>query len=193
MQTKRHSNPVTRVFGALARLVAALTTTVAALYLMLLGWGALLRLTWVNEKTRLLTKPGNRFVRGMGIAGTRWGAVYFNLSALKHVGRSSGRTYVTPLSAYRFGDGFVLALAYPPQETDWYQNVLAARKCTLKYMGREYALERPETISISQAMSAYPLLVRPFIWVNSTNQAVWLHRGQELPAPANDKAQVGAR
>jgi hypothetical protein len=193
MLAKRQRNPVTRVVGVLVRLVVALTSTVAALYLMLLAWGALLRLKWVNEKTRALTKPGNRFIRGMGIAGTRWGALYFNLSALKHVGRSSGRACLTPLSAYRYGDGFVLALAYPPEKTDWYQNILAAGKCTLKYMGQEYALERPETVSISQAMSAYPLLVRPFLWVNSTNQAVWLHQSRELPAPANSKASVAAR
>jgi hypothetical protein len=174
MQANRQRDPVTRVSGALVRLVVALTAMVAVLYLMLLGWGASLRIKWVNEKTRHLTKPANAPLRR--IAGTRWGALYFNLSALKHVGRSSGREYVTPLSAHPFGDGFVLALAYPPEETDWYQNVLAAGKCTLKYVGHECALERPEPIPISQALSAYPLLVRPFIWVNSTNQAVWLHR-----------------
>jgi deazaflavin-dependent oxidoreductase (nitroreductase family) len=165
------------ITNALVRLVVALTALVAVLYLLLLGWGALVRIPWVNEKTRHLTKPANAPLRR--IAGTRWGALYFSLSALKHIGRSSGRAYVTPLSAYPFGDGFVLALAYPPEKTDWYQNVLAAGSCTLKYRGQEYALERPESISISQAISAYPLLVRPFIWVNSTNQAVWLHRRPE--------------
>jgi deazaflavin-dependent oxidoreductase (nitroreductase family) len=181
MQANRQRNPVTRVVGVLVRLVVAFTVMVAALYLMLLAWGALLRITWVNGATHRLTKPANTFLRK--IAGTRWGAWYFNLSALKHVGRSSGRVYVTPLSAYPFGDGFVLALAYPPEKTDWYQNVLAAGTCSLKYKGHEYQLERPEPISISQALGAYPLLVRPFIWVNSTNQAVWLHRQPAAPAP----------
>lgn len=187
MQTNRQRNLATRVAGALFRLVVALTVLVAVLYLLLLGWGALLRLTWVNEKTRHLTKPANAPLRR--IAGTGWGAWYFSLSLLKHIGRNSGRKYVTPLSAYPFGDGFVLALAYPPEKTDWYQNVLAAGTCTLKYRGHEYALERPEPISIAQAISAYPLLVRPFNWVNSTNQAVWLHRRPEasVSVPAEGK------
>ncbi len=192
MQANRQRNPVTRVCGALVRLVGALTALVAVLYLLLLGWGALLRIKWVNEKTRHLTKPANVPLRR--IAGTRWGAWYFSLSALKHIGRSSGREFVTPLSAYPFGDGFVLALAYPPEQTDWYQNVLAAGKCSLTYKGLEYALERPEPIAISQALSAYPLLVRPFIWVNSTNQAVWLHRRPEaiVSAPAEGTSSVAA-
>jgi hypothetical protein len=79
MQASRQSNPVTRVSGALVRLVVALTALVAVLYLLLLGWGALLRITWVNEKTRHLTKPANAPLRR--IAGTRWGAWYFSLSA----------------------------------------------------------------------------------------------------------------
>jgi deazaflavin-dependent oxidoreductase (nitroreductase family) len=165
------------ITNALVRLVVALTALVAVLYLLLLGWGALLRIPWVNAKTRRLTKPANAPLRR--INGSRWGAWYFSLSALKHSGRSSGRAYVTPLSAYPFGDGFVLALAYPPEQTDWYQNVLAAGTCTLTYRGHEYALERPESIAISQAVSAYPLFVRPFIWVNSTNQALWLYRRPE--------------
>ncbi len=117
--------------GALVRLVVTLVVIVTALYLLLLTWGVLLRNKGVNDASRRMTKPMNAFLRK--IAGTRWGALYFNMSARKHVGRSSGRVYVTPLSAYTFGDDFVLALAYPPKKTDWYQNVLAACKCTLKY------------------------------------------------------------
>jgi deazaflavin-dependent oxidoreductase (nitroreductase family) len=193
MQANRQGNPARLVARALVWLVVALTAMVAALYLMLLGYAPFLRIKWVNEKTRRLTKPANTQLRK--IAGTRWGALYFNLSALNHVGRSNGREYVTPLSAYPFGDGFVLALAYAPEKTDWYQNVQAAGKCTLKFMGREYALERPEVIPISQALSAYPLLVRPFIWAGETKLFVWLHRQQEAPArvPGKGMAQTAAQ
>jgi deazaflavin-dependent oxidoreductase (nitroreductase family) len=193
MQTNKQNRLAMRVFRGVFRLVVALTAMIAALYLILLGYAPFLRIKWVNEKTRRLTKPANTLLRK--IAGTRWGAVYFNLSALTHVGRSSGRKYVTPLSAYPFGDGFLLALAYAPEKTDWYQNVQAAGKCTLKFMGREYALERPEVIPISQALRAYPLLVRPFIWAGETKLFVWLHRYQEAPAPAlgKGKTQVSAQ
>lgn len=158
-----------------------------ALYLLLLGWGMLMRVRWVSDRTRHLTKGGNRYVRK--IAGTRLGMLYFNLSALHHAGRRSGRPYVTPLSAYPLGDGFVLAVAYP--YVDWCENVLAAGKCTLAWNGREYALERPEVIPRAEAMKAYPLLVRPFLAGGAgQNKFVWLHRaglqegqgyGREVP------------
>jgi hypothetical protein len=41
-------------------------------------------------------------------------------------------------------------------------------------------------------MSAYHPLVRPFIWVNSTNQAVWLHRQPATPAPVPAKGDSQA-
>jgi hypothetical protein len=52
--------------------------------------------------------------------------LYFNLNALDHVGRCSGRSYMTPLGAYPLGDDFVLAVACP--EVDWARNVLSCGK-----------------------------------------------------------------
>ena len=100
--------------------------------------------------------------------------LYFNLAALHHVGRRSGRPYVTPLSAYPLGDGFVLGVAYP--HVDWCENVLAAGKCTLTFNGKEYALERPEIIPRGEAMKAYPPLVKFFAVAGGHNKFVWLHR-----------------
>ena len=108
------------------------------LYLLLLAFSPLLRVKWFSDRIRRFTKTANRPMRR--IAGTRVGMLYFNLGALHHVGRRSGRTYVTPLSAYRLGDGFVLGVAYP--EVDWCRNVLAAGKCTLTWNGKEYALDK---------------------------------------------------
>ncbi|MGO9383504.1 MAG: hypothetical protein ACLP4W_15815 [Mycobacterium sp.] len=159
-----------RVLVTLPAIVAA---AVVALYLLLLGWGMLMQVRRISDHTRRLTKRLNPFLRN--VAGTRLGMLYFNLSALHHVGRRSGRTYVTPLSAYPLGDGFVLAVAYP--HVDWCENVLAAGKCTLDWNGKEYALERPEVIPRARAMEAYPLLVRPFLaGAAGQNKFVWLHR-----------------
>jgi len=144
---------------------------VVGLYLLLLGFSPLLRVKWFSDRTRRFTKTANRPMRK--IAGTRAGMLYFNLGALHHVGRRSGRSYVTPLSAYRLADGFVLAVAYP--EVDWCSNVLAAGKCTLTWNGKEYALERPELIPAAEAMKAYPLLVKPFIVGPGTKTFLWLH------------------
>lgn len=144
---------------------------VVGLYLLLLGFSPLLRVKWISDRIRRFSKTANRPMRR--IAGTRLGMLYFNLGALHHVGRRSGRRYVTPLSAYRLGDGFVLGVAYP--EVDWCRNVLAAGKCTLTWNGKQYALERPELIPAADAMRAYPLLVKPFIVVPGTKTFLWLH------------------
>lgn len=164
-------------------IVAAVT--VVALYLLLLAHSPLLRVKWSSDKMRQFSKTANRL--GRRIAGTRLGMLYFNLGALHHVGRRSGRTYVTPLSAYPLGDGFVLGLAYP--HVDWCENVLAAGKCTLTWNGRDYSLERPEVIPTAEAMKAYPLLVKPFIVAGGTKTFVWLHRAG---SPEGHKLQTSA-
>ncbi len=109
--TMQERKPATRPFRVFFRLLLALNAMVGALCLSLFALITLMRLKWVNDKVRRLSKKGNVLARK--IAGTRLGSLYFNLSALKHVGRKSGREYVTPLSAYPLGDGFVLAQAYP--------------------------------------------------------------------------------
>ena len=153
-------------------LLAIPVAVVVALYLLLLGISVLMRVRWVSDKTRQASKRANHWMRH--VAGTPPGSLYFNLAALHHVGRRSGREYVTPLSAYPLGDGFVLAVAYP--HVDWSENVLAAGKCTLTWRGHEYALERPERIPLSEALKAYPPLVKPFIFAPGTNEFLWLHR-----------------
>jgi deazaflavin-dependent oxidoreductase (nitroreductase family) len=150
----------------------AIPVALAVPYLVLLGFSVLMRIRWVSDKTRRASKLGNRWMRA--VAGTRLGSLYFNLAALHHVGRRSGRAYLTPLSAYPLGDGFVLAIAYP--HVDWSENVLAAGKCTLTWKGHEYALEKPERIPLSEALRAYPLLVRPFIFAPGTKEFLWLHQ-----------------
>jgi deazaflavin-dependent oxidoreductase (nitroreductase family) len=153
--------PLIRFLRVLLTMPAVLVGAVVAFYLVLLGWGMLIRVRWVSDRTRQLSKRGNPHL--------------LNLSALDHVGRRSGRPYVTPLSAYPLGDGFVLGVAYP--YVDWCENVLAAGKCTLRWNGKEYALERPEVIPRAEAMKAYPLLVKPFLAGGAgQNKFVWLHR-----------------
>ncbi len=162
-----------RLVHTLVLLPAVVVGLVVAAYLLLLAGDMLMQVRRVSAQTRRLTKRLKPYVRK--IAGTRLGMLYFNLSALHHVGRRSGRNYVTPLSAYPLGDGFVLAVAYP--YVDWRENVLAAGECGLTWNGKEYALDRPEVISRKEAMKAYPLLVRPFLaGAAGQNDFLWLHR-----------------
>ena len=181
----RTRTPLMRVLRVLLMLPAVVAGTVTALYLLLLAWGMLMQMRWLSDRTRQFTKLANPYL--LKVAGTRVGMLYFNLSALHHIGRRSSRAYVTALSAYPLGDGFVLAAAYP--HADWLENVLAANHCTLKRNGEEYALERPELLPRAEAMKAYPLLVKPFLaGAAGQNKFVWLHRavatqaGKSAPA-----------
>jgi hypothetical protein len=73
----------------------------------------------------------------------RWFRAY---SIVRHVGRTSGREYQNPVSAYPLGDGFVIPVLYGTQ-SQWVRNVMAAGRFTLRTKGRDYPLERPELIS----------------------------------------------
>ena len=48
--------------------------------------------------------------------------------------------------------------------------------CDAPWNGKQYTLERPEMIPAAEAIKAYPLLVKPFIWGPYTKTFVWLHR-----------------
>ena len=64
---------------------------------------------------------------------------------LTHVGRSSGRTFRTPLDAHPFDGGYVFILMYGSR-SDWVQNILAAGTATLTVRGNEYDLIKPRVV-----------------------------------------------
>ncbi len=73
---------------------------------------------------------------------------------LTHVGRSSGRTYVTPLDAHPVDGGYLFILVYG-SKSDWVQNILAAGVATLSRDGKSFELSNPRVIS---GDVAWPLL-----------------------------------
>jgi deazaflavin-dependent oxidoreductase (nitroreductase family) len=79
---------------------------------------------------------------------------------LEHVGRRSGRTYVTPVTTRRAGDVVLIALTFGNQ-SDWCQNVLAARGCTIRIDGVDYAATAPALVSWQDATSLVRVAFRP--------------------------------
>jgi deazaflavin-dependent oxidoreductase (nitroreductase family) len=59
---------------------------------------------------------------------------------LIHTGRSSGKTYRTPLDAHRLPAGYLFVPLYGPR-TDWVKNVLAAQAARLSIDGHEIELQ----------------------------------------------------
>jgi hypothetical protein len=127
------------------------------------------------------------------VAGRRFSAY----AVLRHTGRPSGRTYRTPLGAYRFGDGFVMGLTYG-LGVDWCRNVVASGHAVLRWHGRDYRLERPEIIPVDpHVLRAFPLPFRPVL-ARELTQCLWLHQSSQVPRyggrlrPAQDPTNQAA-
>lgn len=69
---------------------------------------------------------------------------------LTHVGRTSGRTYRTPLDAHPVDAGYVFVLVYG-SGSDWVRNVLAAGRARLCVEGEEVELTAPRLITGDEA------------------------------------------
>ena len=76
---------------------------------------------------------------------------------LIHTGRSSGRTYRTPLDAHRLPDGYLFIPMYGPR-TDWVKNVLSAQEARLLIDGHEIELQSPRLVV---KKDIWPLLPPP--------------------------------
>ncbi len=75
-------------------------------------------------------------------------------SIVRHVGRTTGRPYETPVQAVATDDGFVIALPYG-LNTDWLKNVLAGRSATVVHEGSTYEVDQPEVVPMSVAASRF--------------------------------------
>lgn len=64
---------------------------------------------------------------------------------LIHTGRSSGKTFRTPLDAHRLPDGYLFIPMYGPR-TDWVKNVLRAGAARLVIDGDEIELQSPRLV-----------------------------------------------
>jgi deazaflavin-dependent oxidoreductase (nitroreductase family) len=69
---------------------------------------------------------------------------------LTHVGRSSQKTYRTPLDAHPVDGGYIFIMMYG-SDSDWVQNVLAAGAATLEVGGDEFELASPRLVSKEDA------------------------------------------
>lgn len=77
---------------------------------------------------------------------------------LTYVGRTSGRTYHTPINVFRRGEHYVFFLTYG-SDAQWVKNVVAAGGCTIRMRGRDVQLVEPE-IFVDPARSVVARPVR---------------------------------
>lgn len=92
----------------------------------------------------------NRFTKFIAPWAPGWAVVI-------HRGRKSGRTFRTPLWAFRRRDGFVIALTYG-STSDWVRNVLAAGGCEVLARRRHYQLGSPTLFHDEEATDMPPFI-----------------------------------
>jgi deazaflavin-dependent oxidoreductase (nitroreductase family) len=81
----------------------------------------------------------------------RAGRSGFRMAAqVRHVGRRSGRPYVTPVSARRSGDVILIPLTFGNQ-SDWVRNIVAAGRCSVRLDDRDYEATEPRFLRRGEA------------------------------------------
>jgi deazaflavin-dependent oxidoreductase (nitroreductase family) len=76
-------------------------------------------------------------------------------SVIRHRGRTTGRTYQTPVWAVPTKDGFVIAIVYG-SGTDWLKNVLASGAAAIVHDGEACPVDRPEIVPMDRARAYFP-------------------------------------
>jgi deazaflavin-dependent oxidoreductase (nitroreductase family) len=100
----------------------------------------------VRRVNRAFTNP--RVLRSAGTPGAP-------ASVIRHVGRTSGRHYETPVGPIATADGFLVALPYG-RRSDWLKNVLAAGNATLVHEGSTYTVDQPTIVPTTSVVDELP-------------------------------------
>ena len=132
----------------IAKLVGALLFVVAAIGIVfMVGMRTKSpRVLKVIRRIQRTTKP--LALKGAGAPGAY-------ASVIRHVGRTTGRRYETPVVAVPTDDGFVIALPYG-LNTDWLKNVLASGSAVIVDEGTTYQVDEPKIVPTAAAAPLFP-------------------------------------
>jgi deazaflavin-dependent oxidoreductase (nitroreductase family) len=97
------------------------------------------------------------------LVGTLAGRRFVPLIAqVHHVGRRSGKPYMTPTGAHVAGNTIVIPLSFG-NRSDWARNVRAAGQCDVRLGGKSYHATQPQFID---AADAKPVVRHSFNAIN---------------------------
>jgi deazaflavin-dependent oxidoreductase (nitroreductase family) len=88
---------------------------------------------------------------------------------LIHTGRSSGKTYRTPLDAHALPDGYLFIPLYGPR-TDWVKNVLAAQAARLSIDGHEIELQSPRLVKKKDIWPMVPTTTKSYPGISGESE-----------------------
>ncbi|MGV9409468.1 nitroreductase/quinone reductase family protein [Nocardia sp. NPDC003693] len=98
-------------------------------------------------------------------------------SIIKHVGRSSGKGYSTPVGITEAGDDFLISLPYGTTP-DWLRNVLAAGQAEAVHEGRTYRVTEPELVAAASVAGHQSRTERVAQRVFGVDQVLRLRRAE---------------
>lgn len=99
-------------------------------------------------------------------------------AVVHHVGRRSGKAYTTPTIIAPMTDGFVIPIAYG-KHSDWLQNVLVAKQCTIDWHNQTYVVKKPEIVGATIALPAFPKQWQKLLRLYGINQFLYLKQFPE--------------
>jgi deazaflavin-dependent oxidoreductase (nitroreductase family) len=153
----------------MARVAATVVGAVAAIAVGLLAgmrYKIPLVVNSVRKMNRAVMNP-----RQMKSAGTP-GAY---AAVIRHVGRSTGKQYETPIGVTAVDDRFVVALPYGPG-TDWMKNLMAVGSATIVYEGETIEVDRPEVVPVATMDHAFTASDRRQMRAFGVSECLVLHR-----------------
>ena len=94
------------------------------------------------------------------LVGNLAGRRHVPMAQLHHIGRRTGRSYLTNVGA-RVGGGVVLIPLTFGNQSDWARNVYAAGQCSVRVNGYEFRAERPRFLAAGDVASLVHTLFNP--------------------------------
>ena len=94
------------------------------------------------------------------LVGRLSGRRHIPMAQLHHIGRRSGRSYLTSVGA-RVGGGVVLIPLTFGNQSDWARNVYAAGQCSLHVNGYRFRAERPRFLAAADVAPLVHQLFNP--------------------------------
>lgn len=98
---------------------------------------------------------------------------------IHHVGRRSGRHYVTPVGAKLAGTDVILVPLTFGNQSDWARNVRAAGSCNVRLGGVTYHCVRPEVLPLGdvseEVKAVYSAVTRMAFMMLGIQQVMRLH------------------
>ena len=101
---------------------------------------------------------------------------------LIHTGRSSGKTYRTPLDVHRLPDGYLFIPLYGPR-TDWVKNVLAAQAARLSIDGHEIELRTPRLVKKKDVWPLVPATKKSYPGISDDSELLQMTSADKAQNP----------